>query len=323
MSLNKRDITVLMPAYNAAPYIGMAIESILAQTFTDFEFLIINDGSKDDTLSIIQSYNDPRIKLINQQNKGLIDTLNDSIKLAEGKYIARMDADDICLPHRLQVEYDFLEANPDYVLVGSDADIIDKDGNFLLKLTPVAYEHEEIAARVDEKCPFNHPSVMFKKQAVIDAGYYPKNALSFEDHLLWKEMLMIGKVKNLNEVLVHYRFNPESVTIDEKWRGKEFVEIRKRSIHNGTVTEEDGQRLKEIISGQNLAEYKQASYYALVGKKYLWNNPNGKLARQHFAEAIKHYPGNKESYILYMFSYLPAVIRRGLYKLLKKEGATI
>lgn len=323
MPQSLRDITVLMPAYNASPYIGKAIESILSQTFADFEFLIVNDGSKDNTLEIIQSYNDPRIKLINQQNKGLIDTLNESIKIAEGKYIARMDADDICLPHRLQTEYDFLEQNPDYVLVGSDVDIIDKDGNFLLKLIPVGYEHEEIAAKVDEKCPFNHPSVMFRKQAVIDAGYYPKNALSFEDHLLWKEMLMVGKVKNLNQTLVQYRFNPESVTIDEKWRGKEFVEIRKRSIHNGMVTEEDGKRLKEIISGQNLAEYKQASYYALVGKKYLWNNPNGKLAREHFREAIRHYPGNKESYLLYLFSYLPTSLRRGLYTILKGEGSTL
>ncbi len=312
-----------MPAYNAGPYIRQAIESVLAQTYTNFEFLIINDGSKDDTLSVIKSFSDPRIRLIDQPNKGLIDTLNMAIDLAEGEYIARMDADDICMPERLQKEIDFFTQHPDHVLVGSVVDIIDKDGNFLLRLYPIGYTHEEIAARVDEKCPFNHPSVMFRKQAVINAGYYPKNALTFEDHLLWKKMLETGKVHNLKDVLVQYRFNPESVTIDEKWRGKEFVEIRTRSIHNGFVTEADGEKLKQIVSGQNLGAYKQASYYALVGKKYLWNNPNSKLAREHFAQAISHYPKNISSYIFYLFSFMPSPFRKGLYKMLKGGSSTL
>lgn len=318
MQQTLKKLTVLLPAYNAAPYVGQAIESILAQTYTDFEFLIINDGSKDNTLSVIKSFKDERIRLIDRENKGLIDTLNEGIDLAQGEFIARMDADDIAMPHRFEREVNFLEQHPEYVLIGSEADIIDKEGNFLLRLFPVGYDHKEIEARIEEKCPFNHPSVMFRKQAVIDAGYYPKKALTFEDHLLWKKMLAVGKVRNLHEVLVQYRFNPESVTIDEKWRGKEFVEIRKYSIRNGFVTDEDAVRLKQIVAGQSFNEYKQASYYALVGKKYLWNRPDGKLARQHFKEAIRYYPQNRESYILYAFSYLPAFIRVGLYKLLKK-----
>jgi glycosyltransferase involved in cell wall biosynthesis len=307
-----------MPAYNSGAYIKEAIDSVLNQTFTDFEFIIINDGSKDETLDIIHQYTDPRIRLINQQNKGLIDTLNESILLARGSIIARMDADDICLPDRLQLEYDFLEAHPEYVMVGSEADVVDKEGNFLMKLVPIGHSHEEIVRSINKKCPFIHPCVMFRKQAVIDAGLYPKNALTFEDHLLWKKLLDLGRVCNLDKVLLKVRFNPESVTIDEKWRGEAFIKIRREAVERGYVSEQDAIALKQLLVNQNFATYKQASYHAMVGKKYLWNNPNGKLARKHFAEAIRHYPKNPESYMLYMFSLLPAAWRVGLYKSFKK-----
>jgi len=319
MTTANPQITVLMPAYNAGAYIKTAIESVLAQTYADFELLIINDGSEDNTLALIKSFTDTRIRLIDQPNKGLIDTLNESIDKAKGKYIARMDADDICLPNRLQVEFDFLESNPDYVLVGSVVDIVDKDGNFLMPLYPVGYGHEDIVANIDIKCPFNHPSVMFRKEAVIQAGYYPKNALTFEDHLLWKKMATIGKVHNLKDVLLQYRFNPESVTIDEKWRGDLFIQLRKKALEQGFVSDEDAQKLKELISSQNLSAYKNASYYAMVGKKYLWNNPDGAKARWHFAQAIKHYPKHIEPYILYLFSFVPAALRVGIYNTFKKH----
>ncbi len=287
------------------------------------DFLIINDGSVDNTLEIVKQYNDPRIRLVDQQNKGLIDTLNDSIKDINSRYIARMDADDVAFPDRLQTEYDFLENNSDYVLVGAEANVIDKDDNFLIPLIPIGHTHEEIKQRIDRKCPFIHPSVMFRKDAVVKAGMYPKNALTFEDHLLWKKMLQIGKVCNLKQPLLNIRFNPESVTIDEKWRGDLFIQIRREAINKGYVSDKNAVKLKELISKQNFSEYKIASYHAMVAKKYLWNNPNGKLARQHLRDAIKHYPGNKESYVLYVFSYLPAPMRRGLYKLLKREDSTL
>lgn len=319
MNQHSPRLTVIMPAYNTALYIREAIDSILQQTFTDFEFIIINDGSKDNTLEVIKQYNDPRIRLIDQANKGLIDTLNEAILLAQSDIIARMDADDICYPERLQIEFDFLTQNPDYVLVGSQADIIDKDGNYLMPLIPIGHTHEEIKDRIDMKCPFIHPCVMFRKQAVIDAGLYPKNALTFEDHLLWKKLLNFGKVCNLPQILLKARFNPESVTIDEKWRGELFIRLRRNALSRGYVTDEDATQLKQLISSQNLSSYKNASYYAMVGKKYLWNNPDGGKAREHFAQAIKHYPRHIEPYILYIFSFVPASLRVGIYNTLKKR----
>lgn len=319
MNQHSPRLTVIMPAYNTALYIREAIDSILQQTFTDFEFIIINDGSKDNTLEVIKQYNDPRIRLIDQANKGLIDTLNEAILLAQSDIIARMDADDICYPERLQIEFDFLTQNPDYVLVGSQADIIDKDGNYLMPLIPIGHTHEEIKDRIDMKCPFIHPCVMFRKQAVIDAGLYPKNALTFEDHLLWKKLLNFGKVCNLPQILLKARFNPESVTIDEKWRGELFIRLRRDALSRGYVTDEDATQLKQLISSQNLSSYKNASYYAMVGKKYLWNNPDGGKAREHFAQAIKHYPRHIEPYMLYIFSFVPASLRVGIYNTLKKR----
>lgn len=318
MSQPTTKLTVLLPAYNAGPYLREAIDSILAQTWTDFEFLIINDGSKDNTKEIIESYTDPRIKAVHQENKGLITTLNEGIKAAKGDIIARMDADDVCLPERLQLQMDFLNSHPDYVMVGSEAEIMDKDGNYLMPLIPVGHTHEEIVNKIDEKVPFIHPCVTFRKEAVIGAGLYPKNALDFEDHLLWKKLLSIGKVCNLRENLLKVRFNPESVTIDEQWRGKDFLEIRKRSVVNGFVSETDAQKLKEVMGSQNLGHYKQASYYAMIAKKYLWNNPNSRLARQNLSKAIHHYPGNIPNYLLYAFSFLPAALRKSVYKLMKR-----
>ncbi len=318
MSQKDKLITVLLPAYNTGKYLREAVDSVLAQTYTNFELLIINDGSTDDTDEILKSYTDPRINTITQQNKGLITTLNEGVIAAKGDIIARMDADDICMPDRLEKQIDFLNRNEEYVLVGSEGNIMDKDGKYLMPLIPVGHSHEEILAKIDVKVPFIHPSVMFRKAAVIKAGLYPKNALDFEDHLLWKNLLAVGKVCNLPEKLMKVRFNPESVTIDERWRGQEFIDIRRRSIVNGYVTETDAAKLKELIGTQNLAAYKQASYYAMIGKKYLWDIPDANLARHNLQLAIKHYPGNAMSYILYIFSFLPAAIRKSIYKLLKK-----
>lgn len=311
-------LTVLLPAYNTEQYIHEAIDSILNQTFTDFEFLIINDGSKDKTLDIIKSYSDPRIKVIDQPNLGLIDSLNKGIALAKGNIIARMDADDIALPDRIEHQLKFLQENPDYVLVGSESDVIDKDGNYLMKLIPrIGYTHEDISERIDEKCPFIHPTVMFRKDAALKAGGYPQNAILFEDHLLWKKMLSTGKVCNLHEVLLKVRFNPESVTTDEKWLGKEFRFMRRRSIENGFVSDADAVALKEIVSSKGFNKYKQASYYAMIGKKYLWDNPDSVKARTNFKSAIEYYPQNLTTYFLYLFSFFPQNFRVNFYKFIK------
>lgn len=124
-------ISVVMSVYNGERYLGEAVESIFNQTFSDFEFIIINDGSTDRTPEILTEIDDPRAKVINQPNRGLTASLNRAIRLAKGEYIARMDADDISEPTRLERQVEVLDRDPDVVLVACWYEVIDEKGNFL------------------------------------------------------------------------------------------------------------------------------------------------------------------------------------------------
>lgn len=311
-------VTVLMPAYNAARYIREAIESVLAQTYTRFEFLIINDGSTDDTEAIIRSYDDPRIRLYNQENQGVIGALNRGLILAEGEYIARFDADDVCYPERLSVQLDWFAQHPEGVLLGAAADYIDKDGHALFEWQPSSYEQADLANEVYRQCPFDHPTVMYRKEVALRLGGYPKGAIHFEDHLFWTGFFKEGLVANIARPLIKHRFNPESVTIDEKWRGPVFAEIKYRSIREGYVSETDEKTLRSLLQRQDLSRYKEAAYYGMVGKKYLWNRHDPRKARQHLWQAIRIAPGKAEPYLLYLLSFLPESFVKTVYKRFKK-----
>ena len=190
-----------MPAYNAEKYIGEAIASVLGQTFTDFELLIINDGSTDTTQQIIESFEDPRIRLINQTNQGIAAALNIGLLNAKADLVARFDADDICMPERLMVQYSFLSDHPDYIIVGSDAEFIDMDGNFVYTRSLPAHTNDQIQKLGLDKCPFIHSAVLFRKIPVMQAGGYHIHAHGFEDLLLWSKVIKQGKVYNLVQKL--------------------------------------------------------------------------------------------------------------------------
>jgi glycosyltransferase involved in cell wall biosynthesis len=298
-------LSVLMPAYNAGAYIQEAIDSVLAQSFTNFELLVFNDGSTDNTLSVLKQYTDPRLKIFNQENMGLVNTLNKGLSLAKGKYVARFDADDICLPNRFQIELDFLESNPDYILVSGDVEYMDNVGDFIFNYKCALYEDAEIRSSGMKECPFIHSAIMYVRQMVLDAGGYNPLAINFEDHLLWKNLLPFGKMKNLKVNLIKVRFNAASVTVDAKWRGEEFNEIKQRSIQCGKVSVEDGIRIKEILAAQNFTTFKEAAYFTMIGKKYLWNNYNPKKARYNLKKAIGRMPWRKEPYMLFVLSFFP------------------
>jgi glycosyltransferase involved in cell wall biosynthesis len=158
-----------MPAYNVERYIGKAIDSILAQTFTDFELLIINDGSTDNTEMIIRSFDDDRIRLINQPNGGIAGALNMGLRNANATLIARFDADDICMPGRLIAQYDFMMKNPQYIIVGSDADYVDMNGDYVFTCSMPAHTNEEILKLELGKCPFIHSAVLFRRDFILQA----------------------------------------------------------------------------------------------------------------------------------------------------------
>ena len=315
MRNNSPQITVLMPAYNAAKYIGEAIASVLGQSFADFELLIINDGSTDATEMIIRSFSDERIRLINQTNQGVSAALNMGLMNAEAELIARFDADDICLPGRLRKQYEFMTANPGYVLVGTDATYMDMEGNPVFALEYPAYTDENIRVLPVEVCPFSHATVMYRKEAVIRCGLYDLNAHSFEDHLLWKQLIRQGKVHNLKEALVKVRFSPDSLTIDEKWRGSRFRKLKYEALRNGFTDKKSGDEIRLILNRQDTARIKKGSYYSLLSKKYLFNNYNLARARKSISELIRSNPMHLQGYGLFTLSLLPERWLKKLYKI--------
>ena len=208
------NISVIMPVYNSAHFLKEAIDSVLNQTYKDYEFLIINDGSTDHSESIILSYNDTRIKYHkNEFNKGLVYTLNKGLQLAKGKYIARMDADDICLPTRFEKQFLFLENNKDIAVVAALIKQIDNNNSDLGfwndDFNKIA--EGDIKAFMPKLNCIAHPSVMMRADVVKKIGYkLYKNA---EDWGLWLTLLSNGfRIVKLNEVLLYYRIHPSSLS---------------------------------------------------------------------------------------------------------------
>lgn len=202
-------ITVLLPVYNCELYIKEAVDSILCQTFDDFELLIIDDASTDKTIHIIKTYSDERIKLIEKTiNKGLTDSLNLGIQLAQGKYIARMDGDDVSVKIRFEKQVAFLELNPDVVLCGSNFTIVGTEDRII-----VPENNEDIRLALLKKNCIAHPSVMIRKQTLIDFSLlYDETKEPAEDYDLWVRLMTKGKLHNLQQELLKYRIHNAQVS---------------------------------------------------------------------------------------------------------------
>ena len=204
-------VTVLMPVYNGEKYLGEAIESILNQTFIDFEFLIIDDGSTDSSVDITKSYDDDRIRLIiNQKNLGQSATLNKGIDLAVGKYIARMDQDDVSFARRLQRQVQFLKKNPHICVVGSWVDRHDEynrtKGRIKLPMNKV-HECGFWIFGYGENV-FSHPTVMFRTKEIVALGGYEEDYDIAQDVDLWFRAAERGfRFTNIPEVLLSYRIH--------------------------------------------------------------------------------------------------------------------
>jgi len=221
-------ITVLMPVYNNEKYLRPAIESILSQTFADFEFLIINDGSTDQSEEIIKSYEDARIRYDkNEINSGIIVTLNKGIDMARGEYIVRMDGDDISLPSRLQIQFDFMEKNQNLGVSGGRIESIGK----ITGHTPITLiEPEQIKANLIFSTPFSHPSVIIRKKILIDNNLrYDENYPHAEDYELWTRVTEISQLGNSDKKILKYRLHDESICgkySDEQAKSAEKVRIK-------------------------------------------------------------------------------------------------
>ena len=209
-------LSVIMSAYNSQEYIGEAIQSILSQSFVDFEFIILDDGSTDGTLEIIKAYKtvDSRIRVISRENRGLIFSLNQLINKAKAPLIARMDADDIAHPERFAKQLEFLRSNPEYGVVGACAARIDSRGR-PYRGGPSIHcpaSHDEFVAAVGRGPLLVHSSVIYRKAIVLEAGGYNPAFKHCEDLGLWLELTSRTKLCSLPDELIRYRMSDTQVS---------------------------------------------------------------------------------------------------------------
>jgi len=282
-------LSVVMAAFNAEKHIKEAIDSILKQSYTDFEFIIINDGSTDNTLEIIKSYNDHRIKIINQRNAGLSKSLNNGIAIANGRFIARIDADDSSLPHRLEKQLEVITKHSDIVLLGANAHMTDEDGNYLYTSSlENSIEHSSV---FETSNPFFHSSVVFKKTVFDKCGGYNEEVIHhFEDKLLWAKMFAHGKLLNLEEALINYRITPNSISNKTK---EGFILQKKISnayLNGNEINAEEYQRFLDINKISTSKKY--ALYYNRIAKIHLFKHKNKEKAIQNAFLSFKRFPFN-------------------------------
>jgi glycosyltransferase involved in cell wall biosynthesis len=207
-------ISVVMSVLNGEAFLREAVESMLGQTFGDFEFIIINDGSTDTTPQILADYakRDDRIRIFSQQKKGLVESLNRGIALSRSDYIARMDADDVSLPDRLQKQVNFLERHREVGLLSGAYEQIDAAGTVLgtIRFPLADSEIRAAMARINQMC---HPAVMMRREVACAAGGYRKQLLDAEDYDLWLRMAEQTQLANLDDVILRYRVHPRQVSI--------------------------------------------------------------------------------------------------------------
>ena len=205
-------VSIIMPAFNASSFIQEAISDVLNQSYSNFELIIIDDGSTDNTSLLTANFNDPRLIFKNNAvKKGIVQCLNSAIKLSKGKYIARMDADDRMDMKRLERQIAFLETNPEYGMVGSWYNIIDKFGKIQNRIEGVL-EDSQIKLGMLFSNQFAHPSVMLRAE-VLKANFYDSEYLHCEDYELWTRIQLTSKVANLPDYLISYRIHESNTSI--------------------------------------------------------------------------------------------------------------
>jgi glycosyltransferase involved in cell wall biosynthesis len=207
-------ISVVMAVYNGGDYLDEAIESILQQTLTNFEFLILDDGSKDNSLKMIEKYadNDSRIKVIARENRGFAFSLNEMLAVSKGKYIARMDQDDIALSHRFELQIQHLENHPKVAVLGGGCHMIDHKGRYL-----TTFIHPETNAEIQSELlvghsAISHPSAMIRREILMDNGGYDLDYGLVEELDLWLRLGEKAELGNLREPIMKYRLHSNSVS---------------------------------------------------------------------------------------------------------------
>lgn len=206
------EITVLMAVFNGERFLKESVNSILNQSYSDFEFLIVNDGSTDSTATILKNYSDPRLRVIeNEKNIGLAGSLNRGLTLASGKYVARIDADDICPENRLEIQCQWLKRHPELGVVSSWVEVIDEKGR-VTDWWCEPLSSEDIFYLLHFRNCLSHSSVMFRKDLVLSLNGYNTDIAALEDFELWTRLSRQTKFWQVRDFLLKWRKTQDSIS---------------------------------------------------------------------------------------------------------------
>ena len=291
-----KKISIILPVYNAEKYISQTLDSIINQSFSDYELIIIDDGSTDDSSKIINNYRDDRIKYYkNIKNSGIVFSLNRGLEIASSEYIARIDSDDICLKDRLLHQFEFLEANKNVGVCSCNIKYIDASGNEgeIIKM-PLSSDETKINFLFGN--PIIHPASMFRRELALRVGGYTVGMEPAEDYDFWLKLSEICDIQNINEVLLKYRVHSTNYSkIKRNEYDQKFSAIFKKK---------NKLKLDEIIENEFLSyhlrliigNWSEKSYYNEVIKLKKWkkslienNNKLNVFNSKLLVESINHH----------------------------------
>ena len=299
-------ISVCTAVYNGERYLAQAVESILAQSFGDFEYILIDDGSTDGSLEILRGFEkrDRRVRLVSRENKGLTKSLNEAIRLSRGEFIARMDGDDVARPNRFELQHRFLREHPDIVCCGGAHELIDGKGRLLTTLALPTSDEEIQQKLLAGHTAICHPCAMFRKSAAEQVSGYDEQFRVAQDLDMWLRLGEVGKLANLPEVLLQFRMHESSVSETSRQRqrdaGKLACELawKRRGITNGAFEASEQWRPGKDRLSQHL--------FALRYGWWAFNAAQRRTAMYYGAKAVLNQPHKSEGWRL----LLAAAIKR-------------
>lgn len=299
-------ISVIMSTYNKERFIREAIDSILNQTLSGFEFIIVNDGSVDKTAEILQGYTDPRIKVVNnEKNLGLTKSLNIGLKLAKGGYIARMDVDDISLPQRFQIQADFLDKNLNVGLLGTSVIQIDEEGKVITEISMIT-ESVKLKEELYLRNLFCHGSIMMRRECIEKVRGYREEFRYAQDYDLYLRIIEYTEVANLGDFLYKWRITTDCVSIANKPEQDKYVALARQSVKN----RRNGKKEILLEIGQEKGTGSRQSQRALAWYYYNWaralcGQNRMQESRGMLIKALRIYPLYLGTWFFYFVTFLP------------------
>ncbi|HEX8323968.1 MAG TPA: glycosyltransferase [Tepidisphaeraceae bacterium] len=280
-------ISVIMSVYNGQEYLAEAMDSVLNQTFSDFEFVIIDDGSTDRSVAMLEAYakKDSRIVFKARENRGLPATLNEGARMARGEYLARMDPDDVCRPERFAVQLAFMREHPDVACVGSRVTLIDPYGvPYNDSDHPLTHEEIDAMLTAGNGWAIVHPSAFMRKAALEKAGWYNEKYRTSQDFELWLRMAEIGRLANVPQHLVMYRQHLGSANFAKAEQQKRFkVEVLTAAYARRGLAPFDASVLPPAPITDPVEMRKRWGWAAIRGKRFA-------VARKHAYTNLRRHP---------------------------------